>query len=82
MSFPICSAEHPSNTSLSDVIDVQFNMYNLLIGIANDAIINSGLLLILTVNSSSWSSLSQNTFWQISFYLRISLGAFLFTQDY
>lgn len=57
-------------------------MYNLLIGIANDAIINYGLLLIVTNYSSSWSSLSQSAFWQISFCLGICLGAVLFTQDY
>lgn len=33
---------------LSSVIDVQFNMCNLLIDVANDAVINCGLLLILT----------------------------------
>lgn len=32
----------------SSVIDVQFNMCNLLIGVANDAVINYGLLLIIT----------------------------------
>ena len=68
--FPSTLVKIQAIHHFSHIIDVQFNMYNLLIGIANDATINYGLLLIITMYSSCWSS-SKNTFQQTSFCLRI-----------